>query len=292
MRETQDLNKIWQDEIVRTFLLLKDWHENHEYYHKIGYLICSSSKTLLAIYRESKGKTKQEFLKALDKSLRNSISIEDGKNYADWNYNDDNKKIFNLLLLFNVESVRQNGENSQWFPFDKFKSNAWSLEHIHAVKSKKGNQKTWREWLDLHKKSLELLPEDNSNLILEIDKMLALKNISSSQFESLQEKIIKKFSPDGDSEEYINSISNLALLKCEINSALGNSTFDVKRNFIIEMDKRGEFIPFCTKMLFLKYYTRSEENQIHFWSQTDRKSYIAAINRVLENYLSKPVEEG
>ena len=292
LRETQDLNKIWQDEIVRTFLLLKDWHENHEYYHKIGYLICSSSKTLLAIYRESKGKTKQEFLKALDKSLRNSISIEDGKNYADWNYNDDNKKIFNLLLLFNVESVRQNGENSQWFPFDKFKSNAWSLEHIHAVKSKKGNQKTWREWLDLHKKSLELLPEDNSNLILEIDKMLALKNISSSQFESLQEKIIKKFSPDGDSEEYINSISNLALLKCEINSALGNSTFDVKRNFIIEMDKRGEFIPFCTKMLFLKYYTRSEENQIHFWSQTDRKSYIAAINRVLENYLSKPVEEG
>ena len=292
LRETQDLNKIWQDEIVRTFLLLKDWHENHEYYHKIGYLICSSSKTLLAIYRESKGKTKQEFLKALDKSLRNSISIEDGKNYADWNYNDDNKKIFNLLLLFNVESVRQNGENSQWFPFDKFKSSAWSLEHIHAVKSKKGNQKTWREWLDLHKKSLELLPEDNSNLILEIDKMLALKNISSSQFESLQEKIIKKFSPDGDSEEYINSISNLALLKCEINSALGNSTFDVKRNFIIEMDKRGEFIPFCTKMLFLKYYTRSEENQIHFWSQTDRKSYIAAINRVLENYLSKPVEEG
>ena len=74
------------------------------------------------------------------------------------------------------------------------------------------------------------------------------------------------------------------------NSALGNSTFDVKRNFIIEMDMHGEFIPFCTKMAFLKYYTKSEQNQIHFWSQTDRESYLQAIDKVLKNYLADPIE--
>ena len=62
----------------------------------------------------------------------------------------------------------------------------------------------------------------------------------------------------------MHSISNLALLNISDNVALSNSTFDVKRNIIIEMDKRGQFIPFCTKMVFLKYYTSSEYNQLHF----------------------------
>lgn len=290
LRETQDLNKIWQDEIVQTFLLLKDWYEDHDFYHKIGYLITSEVKSLFDIYRESKGKTKKDFSEILDKSIKSGIKPKDGESYSDWNYEEYRENIFKLLLLFNVESVRQNGENSQWFPFDKFKLNVWSLERVHAVNSKKGTQKMWREWLELHRNSLESLPEDNSYLIAEIDELLKLKNITSDKFELLQEKIIEKFTPQNEIEDYIHSIENLALLKCETNSALSNSTFDVKRNAIIEMDKHGEFIPFCTKMLFLKYYTRSEKNQIHFWSQDDRKAYIAEINRVLENYLSEPIK--
>lgn len=150
----------------------------------------------------------------------------------------------------------------------------------------------WCEWLELHKESLESLPEDNSDLIDEIDKLLGLLELKNiySEFELLQKKIIEKFTPKNEIEDYKDFIENLALLKCETNSALSNSTFDVKRNAIIEMDKHGEFIPFCTKMLFLKYYTRSEKNQIHFWSQEDRKAYIAEINRVLETYLSEPIE--
>lgn len=290
LRDTDDLKEIWQEKIVKTFLLLKDWHEHHDFYHKIGYLICSGTKSLLTIYKESKGKTKKDFLKRLDDFIRDSVSLKREENYSDWRYETHYRKIFNLLLLFNVESVRQNGENSHWFPFDKFKSNGWSLEHVHAVQSGKGNQKMWREWLYLHKKSLELLPEDNFDLIEKIDSLLDKKIISSVKFETLQEEIIRKFSPNGDVDEYVSSISNLALLKCEINSALGNSTFDVKRNFIVEMDMKGEFIPFCTKMLFLKYYTQSEKNQIHFWSQVDRESYIFAVNDVLKNYLAEPIK--
>lgn len=61
----------------------------------------------------------------------------------------------------------------------------------------------------------------------------------------------------------------LALLNTADNAALNNSTFDVKRNDIIQMDKKGQYIPFCTKMVFLKYYTPSAENQLHFWGQAD-----------------------
>lgn len=89
--------------------------------------------------------------------------------------------------------------------------------------------------------------------------------------------------------EYLHSLSNLALLNSNNNAALSNSTFDVKRNKIIEMDKKGEFIPFCTKMVFLKYYTPSEDNQLHFWGQADRIAYIDAINEVLKDYLNDKI---
>jgi hypothetical protein len=55
------------------------------------------------------------------------------------------------------------------------------------------------------------------------------------------------------------------------------------------MDKNGAFIPFCTKMVFLKYYTPSEENQLHFWGQSDRRAYVSAINSVLADYLKEPI---
>ena len=90
--------------------------------------------------------------------------------------------------------------------------------------------------------------------------------------------------------EYLHSISNLALLRTDSNTALNNSTFDVKRNRIVEMDKNGLYIPYCTKMVFFKYYTPSEFNQLHFWGQPDRIAYVEAINKVLEPYLSEPID--
>lgn len=91
--------------------------------------------------------------------------------------------------------------------------------------------------------------------------------------------------------EYMHSIANLALLNTADNAALNNSTFDVKRNDIIQMDKKGQYIPFCTKMVFLKYYTPSAENQLHFWGQADRIAYIKAINDVLSDYIEPIVLE-
>ena len=56
------------------------------------------------------------------------------------------------------------------------------------------------------------------------------------------------------------------------------------------MDRRGQFIPFCTKMVFLKYYTPSEGNQLHFWGRADRIAYVEAMNTVLSPYLTEPID--
>ena len=108
------------------------------------------------------------------------------------------------------------------------------------------------------------------------------------EFEEIREKVVQALSVKGN-VEYLHSISNLALLNTYDNAVLSNSTFDVKRNLIIEMDKKGQYIPFCTKMVFLKYYTPSKENQLHFWGEQDRRAYIEAINSVLEEYLEEEI---
>lgn len=84
----------------------------------------------------------------------------------------------------------------------------------------------------------------------------------------------------------MHTLSNMALLTIGENAALNNSTFDVKRMKIIAMDKAGEYIPVCTRNVFMKYYS-SSDTKLHFWSEEDRKGYISAMNNVLYDYKEK-----
>jgi len=289
--KSMPLEDLWR-KIQQTFLVLKDWFENHELYHKIGYLIASEEKTLQDIYNLSIGKTKHEFLSLLNACICESIKI-DG-NYADLSYEKawDYKKISTLLLLFNVESVCNNGEQSEWFPFDRFKYDekgkvAWSLEHIHAQQSEGlRTQEMWKEWLRLHIPSVCAVSDDKE-LITAMQYAIDKQKLERNEFDELQQRAIELLSVKGNTE-YLHSIGNLALLKSSDNAALNNSTFDVKRNKIVEMDKEGQYIPFCTKMVFLKYYTPSAE-ELHFWGQADRVAYIKRINKVLAPYGLEPI---
>ena len=293
MRKSKTLDSIWRS-IQQTFLLLKDWHENHELYHKIGYLIASETLSLQKIFELSKDKTKDDFKNSLDEYIRDSIKIKG--NYSELSYEKpvDQKKISTLLLLFNVESVRRNGEHSQWFPFDKYKFGnsgkvTWSLEHIHAQYSEGlRTQEMWKEWLSLHIPSVEAV-SDNSGELSDLMKAAIEKDkLERQEFDTIQQKVVELLSVKGNTE-YMHSIANLALLSSTDNAVLNNSTFDVKRNEIIKMDKAGQYIPFCTRMVFLKYYTNSAENQLHFWGHADRVAYIEAMNTVLVNYLVDPI---
>ncbi|MBQ8739655.1 MAG: DUF262 domain-containing protein [Clostridia bacterium] len=285
-----DLDSIWK-KIQHTFLILKDWYEDHNLYHKIGYLIASKDAnwTLQKIFSASVGKTKTDFAKLLDGAIAETIKLKNS-NYADLDYNKayDYARISRLLLLYNVETVRIIEGQSQRFPFDQFKSTkggAWSLEHIHAQQSQgMQKQEQWKMWLELHIPSVLSLQIDSADLVARMKDAIAKEKLERTEFEDIQEEVVALLSAEGNME-FLHSIANLALLRTRNNAALNNSTFDVKRNEIIRMDKEGEYIPFCTRMVFLKYYTPSADNQLHFWGQADRVAYVNDINRVLEKYL-------
>ena len=288
MQKTENLSVIWEN-IQRTFLILKDWYEDHELYHKIGYLIASGSKNLQDIFNVSENRTKTEFKASLDEYIKKSIWIDSGYEELSYEKSGDYEKISRLLLLFNVESVRQIDEQAQRFPFDKYKDKAsWSLEHIHAQQSEgMRKQEDWKEWLTKHVESLQNIG-GNAELVNEMLEAIDKNPLERTEFEGLQTRAIAALSVEGNAE-YLHSISNMALLNTSDNAALNNSTFDVKRNLIVEMDKKGKYIPFCTKMVFLKYYTPSKDNQIHFWGQADRVAYVDAMNNVLEKYLPSKI---
>ena len=241
-------------------------------------------------------KKKSEFNESLDELIKKSVAISG--NYAELSYEKslDYKRISTLLLLFNIESVRRSDGHAQRFPFDQFKHHkgsnvTWSLEHIHAQQSEgMKTQDVWKKWLELHIPSVESIGGEHSELIDEMQGAINADKLERTVFESIQQKVLGLLSVSGNTE-YMHSIANLALLNTADNAALNNSTFDVKRNDIIQMDKKGQYIPFCTKMVFLKYYTPSAENQLHFWGQADRIAYIKAINDVLSDYIEPIVLE-
>ena len=276
---------VWK-EVVSYFQRLKEWYNNSQLYHKIGYLITVGQKTLQELFIQSSCCSKKEFILYLDKWIAESIKFE---KYADLSYENPSEKacIEKLLLLFNVISTYTNGDKSMFFPFaeHKHKKGGWSLEHIHAQQSE--GLKTadlWKEWLKLHVKSLKSIDEERyRDLIQEIEG--SYDSLNRERFLELFNQVITSLDLE-QTPNYIHSLANMALLGRDDNSALNNSTFDVKRDKILEMDKRGDYIPICTRRVFLKYYTHSEHNQLHFWGQGDRTDYLNAMNETLKPYLT------
>ena len=281
---------IWS-EILGYYQKLKEWYENFEIYHKVGYLIATQTINIQTLLNESANKTKSDFQQSLDEKIAQSINFN--KDYSELSYGSDDSQIEKMLLLFNVETIRQKQDLFMRFPFERHKKEKWSLEHIHAQNSQGLNKDEARKkWLLDHKKSLLSFNDESLNeLIGRIEDLIAKINNPNDKsnkgeiFETLFGDIVKVLSENGNVEE-IHSLDNMALLSSKDNSSLNNSTFDVKRNKIIAMDKTIEYIPVCTRRVFLKYYTDSDKNQLHFWGEADRKAYIQNMSDVLKPYLA------
>ena len=285
-----DRDSVWQ-EVINGFLQLKEWYKDNVYYHKIGYLIASGSNTMADLFDEARGKRKSEFKDRLDELIAESITwrTNDKDSYWDLDYHKDYNRICRILLLFNVQSIISYRVR-QRFPFNEYNNEEWSIEHIHAQNSE--GLKTvdlQLEWLEWHLPSLKAIHRDepDNELVRAVEK--AIDDIRQSgrfirsDFEDIFRRVVNGLSDTTDTD-YINTLPNLALLSCGHNTCLSNSTFDVKRNLIIKMDKSGEFIPYCTKMTFLKYYENSSDVQVHFWGQKDREAYLQAIQHVIAPY--------
>jgi hypothetical protein len=277
---------VW-NQVIDMHALVLGWFENRDHYHKIGYLV-AVGHLFADLVELAKDLTKRNFEAMLDAKIRETLNLSPSDVTA-LSYETDahKERCARLLLLMNVETVRRVDSSTERYSFRLHREGVWSLEHIHAQNAENLTKaEQWREWLRLHRDALEDLTsvdaEQRKELIAKIDA--AYDQIDRTSFQELARDITAIFTLMDLSEpasvhsvHSVHSVTNLALLSAGDNSVLGNSVFEVKRQRILELDRKGAYIPVCTRQVFLKYYTEADAHQVHFWSTQDRNSYLHAM---------------
>jgi len=297
--KSKDIENLWK-EIKRFFYTLKEWYEDNEFYHLIGYLIVAG-KDITSIKDEYDRKIKSEFRKYLKEEIyktiftRNNGDPNENKalgNIKELEYGSDNVK--NVLLLFNVLILLNNKGANMRFPFDRYKKEKWDIEHVFSQTDVDLKGNALKEYVKLilefwtgEKVEMEQL---DGNTVNELEKKLD-KSVSKELFG----KLVKVYNKDKDTKELFDevkkelikafqeekienraNISNLVLLDAGTNRAYKNAFFPIKRGIILEKIKSGSFVPIGTQNVFLKAYSKRFD-KIMFWTEDDAKDYLDAI---------------
>jgi hypothetical protein len=289
-RVTANPQEFW-NEVVYLHSLVMGWHDSRDLFHKIGFLI-DQGTSFSALIERSKGLPHSRFEADLDELIRNSLSLSE-VGLRELGY--QSAKTSRVLLLMNIETIRQRQHSSERYSFKEHAAGQWSLEHIHAQNAEQLNRaEQWEEWLRLHRKALETFEADRVRkkaVLGRAEEVLASPPVKEADFRPLEREFTELLSAGSDTADGgLDSIANLALLPGSDNSALGNSVFAVKRAAILNRDRRGSYIPVCTRNVFLKYYSPADEHQTLFWNDIDREHYLSAMTEILRGYLLPDVE--
>lgn len=285
----RDAKGFWE-QVVGLHSLVMGWYEDRDLFHKVGFLI-AAGKSFDELVRLSQGRGRSEFEYALDERIRGHLKMS-RDDLMELTYT--SRKTGDALLLMNVETIRRRQDSAERYSFRRQARDSWSLEHIHAQNAEPLTRaEQWEEWLRSHAAALSQLPSgfggldepSRADLLARVEEALSAQ-ITQQSFSALEREFTEVFSLENESEnESTHSIGNLALLGRNDNSALNNSVFEVKRQVILELDRRGAYIPVCTRNVFLKYYTATRDQQPHYWSTQDRTAYVSEMCRMLEPYL-------
>ena len=302
----KDLWDLWL-KVETYFSLLIAWYNDRYYYHKIGFLTTElGSSVLIEMLSESTNVSKQEFKRTIEGRINSAIhdKKKPGRRILDYTYKDDYNMLKRVLFLYNVETTYKQG--LEFFPFERYKDYEWTLEHIHAQNSERIDHSIkdkWVEWFDENKKVLERLssrlPNDENLTLLisffnnEYNRLINYKDKYTFNDVTKVFDLVLKYFNDLSAQEgtptVMHGISNMALLSGSTNASIGNSVFEVKRQMIMDDDAKGNYIPLCTRKVFLKYYNKDDQNftvqQNFYWSDKDRKHYLEDIKEVLKPYI-------
>ena len=294
-----DIDKIWL-EIKRYFLTFEEWYKDYVLFHYVGYLIdCGIS--INTIKEESSGKPKNKFK---ENYLKTEIGKQIKCNLDEIEYGDPNVK--KVLLLFNIQTVLETQKSDMRFPFHRYKSEDWDIEHVRSQTDKAINANKRLVWIhdileyftgnidNINTKnfvnSLNDEDEEEQKIKRICNSLIELREVDKIEDDAFNDtfKFVQEFFKENTQTEETNVISNFALLDSTTNRSYGNSFFPIKRKRIIENDSKGIFVPIATKNLFLKYYS-NKLGEVMYWSDDDANDYLQAIKSTLKVFL---FEEG
>ncbi len=277
-------------ETKRLFAFIRACYNDRHLYHLLGLCFALKAINLNELHSLCKDVRKSELCERFKERIKGKFK---NVKLEILNYNDNAADIKNVLLLFNVLTMdQQDSLSQQRFPFHKYHQNVWSLEHIHAQKSEAVQGNIAEQLANMHKELEELnkaeIPELQSHIKEILPQLTTLQNK-----ESLNEEDIHTFNQlmlnfealfSDDASSGMHEMSNMALLTSGDNAALNNSYFLSKRIKLLQLERKGKFIPPCTRNVFLKVYSPIGAPS-YKWGKADREVYLKAMKEVMKEFI-------
>lgn len=277
-------------ETKRLFAFIRACYNDRHLYHILGLCFALKAINLNELHSLSKDVRKSELCERFKERIKSKfkeVKLEE------LSYENKRADIQRVLLLFNVLTMDQQGSLfQQRFPFHKYHQNVWSLEHIHAQKSEAVQGNIAEQLANMHKELEELDKAEIPELQSHIEEILAqLKTLQKK--ESLNEEDIPTFNQlmlnfealfSDDASSGMHEMSNMALLTKDDNAALNNSCFAYKRIVLLQLERKGKFIPPCTRNVFLKVYSPIGAPS-YKWGRADREAYLKAMKEAVKEFI-------
>lgn len=295
--EKDGVDKTW-DKIKSIYLIFREWYEDRELYHLLGYLFEESNIKINDVIQNWEVLSKSDFKKIWLKS-KVEETIKD-LDYTNLQYKENNAGIKKVLLLFNILTSLLKENSLTRFSFDKFKKEQWDIEHVCSQTDKQLESKDVLPWckdiimyyfrtVDLPdiKTRIKELGYDNG-LGQELIQIYGLYNSGDKDLvkaKELFDKMQARFKESDASIKNRDNIGNLTLLDAKTNRSYKNAFYPIKRMKIVENDESGIFIPIATKNMFLKFYSNQVANMIE-WTEQDRIDYLEKMSEVIDNYIN------
>lgn len=267
------IKTIW-DYVMEVFMTLKEWFDDKELYHYIGFLVCCNDKSTISnIYKEwqrsiSKSDFRQNYIM---KEIKQCIGNKDIAQTIYEDYGDGGPKTNckRILLLHNIQTViNQNNvlaSNDKYgqgvfykFPFHIYKAEKWDIEHIDSnTENTLTDIKSQREWL---LNSYNAIQGDNGkDLRNKIKTFFSTYLGKTSEQQNIGDKKVKRDQDFNEvrkqiesygrsslerlSDEEKNMIWNFVLLDSSTNRSYGNAIFPAKRRVIMGKEQGKWFVP-------------------------------------------------
>jgi hypothetical protein len=267
-------------ELLKLHTTLKDWFNDREIYHYLGFLFAQSSLKLKDVweYWETKISTREDFKKFLKTKIKAEILKEDAvitisSDTTNW-YENEQESLVKILVLLDVYWSTKN--NQPFLPTSAFEKSGHDIEHIFPQNPKEvKDKKAYIQFIQKNK-----LSKPNKILIEEFDS-----NIEDLDFQKKVEEFIQEYT----GEIKTNSIGNLVLLDASKNRSIGNNPYSVKRAALVDDINQGTFMRPHTLKVFVRYFDsgKSENKDFTHWSNADIEANAKAIEKTLTTFFKQ-----
>lgn len=287
--------------IVLLHRTLKDWFEDREIYHYLGFLFITKSISFNAVWKEwnTDNYTRVKFISFLKDELKksvfgkepngemeetglaywlNKIKDYDSEIRTNWYETGQLEKILITLDIIEHVQYKEKGIPLPFLGSTYFKNHNEDKEHIFPGTPK-----------DIKAISILSNPEESFKIYIDelnrgyTEEKLITWIFSVAEWELLDTEEKNKKLLDLKQEIHkkrpTSSIGNLVLLHQAINRGFGNNYYTDKRISVIKNTESGEYVRQHTLKVFIK---QTENNDLNNWTMLDIEHNASAIHDKLK----------